>query len=214
MKTMHSLVVWVCHSEILRPAGVTLVSSATIILLGLFATGCSMVPPAMLPDSSHAIPSRKPPIFAGQTLLVAPVTGIGTSNLRVIWGEMGLTGTAVISGQTFHEALCKALRNSTLFGQVTQTGTTRFILLADIVQQSTVGYGATFKVHYVLSDTQSNGRAIWKQEIEATHIFPPNLITFLSPYETQFTALTRASGENITLLIQNLASLPDPVVAP
>lgn len=172
-----------------------------------------MVPPDMLPDSSHAIPSRKPAIFAGQTLLVSPVTGIGTSNFRVIYGEMGLPGTAVISSQTFHEALFKALGKSSLFGEVTKMGTTRYILLADIVQQSTVGYAATFKVHYVLSDTQSNGRAIWNHDIEATYVFRPDLITFLSPYETQFTALMRASGENITLLIQNLATLPGPVVA-
>jgi hypothetical protein len=211
---MHSLIVWLCHSAIPRQAGVTLASPATSILLGLCVTGCAMVPPDMLPDSSHAIPARKPAIFAGQTLLVAPVTGIGTSNLRVIWGEMGVPGTAVISGQTFHEALCKALRNSSLFGEVTPTGTTRYVLLADIVQQSTLGSGATFKVHYVLSDTQSNGRAIWNRDLEAIYVFRPDLLTFLSPYQTQFTALLRASGQNITLLIQNLASLPDPVVAP
>jgi len=216
MKTMHPQISWLPQSAGTSRLALRRAGRASTLLLGLFVTGCTMVPPDMLPDPSRAIPAQRPAMFTGQTILIAPVTAIGTPQAQVILNGLGLPGTQFIPGQTFHEALTQALRNSNLFGEVIPSGATRYILTADILQQSTLGYGADFKVHYTLSDTRSDGRALWNQDIEATYAFRPDLITslLLPPSQTQFTALLRASGENITLLIQNLASLPDPGVAP
>ena len=41
---------------------------------------------------------------------------------------LGVPGTAVIWGQTFHEALFKALSDSGLFGEVTRHGTMRCVI--------------------------------------------------------------------------------------
>lgn len=133
--------------------------------------------------------------------------------MRALSGALGVSGTAVIWGQTFHEALFKALCDSGLFGEVARDGTAPYILRANILQQSTLGYGATFKVHYVLNDTQS-GRDIWGQEIAANYVFPLSTFSFFTPYNTQSKALMRACGKNIESLIENLGIRPDTALEP
>ncbi len=185
---------------------------SAILMLCLFVTGCETAPPQMiyvspdmLPEPNIAKPVQKPVIFANQILLIAPVTGVGASNLQAFSGALGIPGTPVIWGQTLHEALFKTLADSGLFGEVSRQSMARYILYADILQQSTVGYGATFKVNYVLRDTQT-GHDLWKQDITTTYAFPRSLGTFVTPYNTQLDALMRASGKNIGNLIQGLSS--------
>ena len=187
-----------------------------VLMLCLFVVGCATAPPQMIYVPSDMLPEgsgvaklqEKPALFAGQTLVIAPVTGIGASNMRALSGALGVSGTTLIWGQTFHEALFKALRGSGLFGEVARDGTAPYILHADILQQSTVGYGATFKVHYVLNDTQS-GRDIWGQDITASYVFPSSAFSFFTPYNTQSKALMRACGKNIESLIENLGIRPN-----
>jgi hypothetical protein len=165
------------------------------------------VSPHMLPEDESSRPEHAPPLFTGQTIVIAPITGVGSSNSRALAGALGVPRTAVIWSQTFHEALFKAVGNSGLFGQVARDGTARYILQADIVQQSTAGYSATFKVHYVLNDSQWH-RSLWEQDIAASYALPGSLTTFVMPYNTQLDALMRACGKNIGILIQSLGTIP------
>src|SRR5665213_1129772 len=194
------------------------VVSVMTILLGLFVAGCETAPPQMiyvpadmLPQGSLARPGQLPSRFAGQTIFVAPVTGVGASNMQALSGALlgpsPLPGKLVIWGQTFHEALIKALGDSGLFAGVSRAGTSRYILRADILQQTTVGYGAAIKVRYALNDTQS-GHDIWTQDITATYSFSLNPATFVAPGNTQYKALMRACGNNLGMLLAKLDALP------
>ncbi len=157
------------------------------------------VSPHMLPQGNLAKPEKEPPLFSGQKLVIEPTTGVGASNARALSGALGVPGTAVIWSQTFHEALFKALGGSGLFEEVRRDGTA-------LLQQSTAGSGATFKVHYVLNDSQSR-RDLWVQDISASYVFPESPLTFVAPYNAQLDALMRACGQNIGSLIQNLAAI-------
>lgn len=187
--------------------------SSAALMFCLFVAGCETAPPQMiyvspdmLPESNIAKPLQKPVIFANQILVIAPVTGVGASNLQALSGSLGIPGSALIWGQTFHEALFKTLADSGMFGEVSRQNMGRYVLHSDILQQSTVGYGASFKVQYVLSDTQT-GRDLWKQDITTTYEFPGSLGTFVTPYNTQLDALMRASGKNIGNLIRSLSAI-------
>jgi len=190
------------------------------LLVALIVAGCTDVPPQMIyvpPDMLPKVakPSQNQAHFAGQTLVVAPVTGVGESSAQALSGALlgpSVPGTSVIWATTFREALIESLQDSTLFANVSRAGASRYVLRAEMLQQTPTGYGATVTVRYALNDTQS-GRDIWSEDIAATYSFPLNPATFLAPGQTQYVALMRACAKNIELLIAKLAALPDVAAA-
>jgi hypothetical protein len=166
------------------------------------------VPADMLPEGGvRPVPERPKP-FVGQSLVIAEVTGIGSSNLRALGGAMGVPETAQIWGQTFHEATFRTLRDSGLFADVVRTGTGRYVLGANILEQTTHGYGATFNVHYVLHDQQTD-RDVWAEDVIASYTFPGTAGAVLTPYNTEYKALMRACGRNLATLLEDLAAQPN-----
>jgi len=121
---------------------------------------------------------------------------------------MGVPETAQIWGQTFREALFKTLRDSALFADVARTGAGHYVLNANILEQTARGYGATFNVHYVLHDRQTN-QDVWSEDVAASYSFPGTAGTFLTPYNTEYKALMRACGRNLATLLQELAAQPN-----
>lgn len=183
-----------------------------ILLIVLLGAGCAEAPPQLIYVPSDMLPSidqpsQKQTRFAGQTVVVPPVTGVGASNLEALTGALALPGHSAIWSQTFHEALIEGLRKAVLFSDVSPDGASNFILHADILQQESAGYGATITVRYTLYDTQK-ARDIWTQDIAATYSFTLNPATFLAPGNTQSLALMRACGKNIGILIERLEALP------
>lgn len=188
-----------------------------ITIVALIATGCATAPPEMiyvpsemLPPGSSARPAPPPARFAGQTAVVAPVTGVGASNMQALSGALlgpSLPGHSVIWAQTFREALIKALKNSGLFAGVSREGPSRYVLHAEILQQTTAGYGAAVKVRYALNDTQ-RGQDVWTGDIPATYSYSLNPATFVAPGNTEYRALMLACGNNIGSLLAKLAVLP------
>jgi hypothetical protein len=188
------------------------------LLLCLFLTGCTTAPPQMIYVPSIMLPQNGPARtvqartrLTGQSIVIAPVTGVGASNLEALSGAVlgpsPLPGKIVIWGQTFREAMFRALRDSGLFAGVLRAGPARYTLRAEILEQTAAGYGAALKVRYTLSDTQG-GQDIWTEEIAATYSFALNPVTFLSPGNSAYAALMHACGNNLGLLIAKLAALP------
>jgi hypothetical protein len=118
-----------------------------------------------------------------------------------------LPGHSVIWGQTFREALIKALENSRLFAEVLRDGKSRYVLRAEIIQQATAAYGGTITTRYTLNDTLGH-HDLWSEDITASYSFTLNSFTFFSPGNTEYQALMRACGKNIGLLIAKLGALP------
>jgi len=162
----------------------------------------------MLPEGGVRPAPERPKPFVGQSLVIAEVTGIGSSDLRALGGAMGVPETAQIWGQTFHEATFRTLRDSGLFADVARSGTGRYVLGANILEQATRGYGATFRVHYVLHDRQTD-RDVWAEDVTASYTFPGAAGTVLTPYNTEYKALMRACGRNLATLLEDLAAQPD-----
>jgi hypothetical protein len=191
-----------------------------VLLIALMVAGCADVPPQMIYVPADMLPKVAKPSqnqarFAGQTLVVAPVTGVGASSAQALSGALlgaSVLGTSVIWAKTFREALIEGLQDAALFGNVSRAGTSRYVLQAELLQQAPAGYGATITVRYALNDTQSD-RDIWSEDIAATYSFSLNPATFLAPGNTQYRALMRACGKNIESLIAKLAALPNVAAA-
>lgn len=188
----------------------TMMTTALCALVAACATAPHQmlyVAPDLLPHSPARAVVRAPAAFKGQTLVIAPVTGVGSSNARVVGGALGVPGTAQIWSQTFHEALFLGLRDSRLFADVKRDGTARYVLQAEIVAQSTSGYAGNFAVRYTLNDRQ-DGRDIWTERIATSYAFPATSVTVIAPYNTELRALMRAGAANIDNLLDHLSALP------
>jgi len=196
-------------------AGCRAAAIATVVATCLYCLGCATapdsmiyVPKDMLPESRFAGSERPPAALSGESITVAPVTGVGASNLRVLSGSMGVPGTAEIWGQTFRKALSEALAGSHLFGGAASAETARYRLQADILQQEVAGYGALFRVRYSIHDRKVD-REAWSQEIATDYRYPGGPITFAAPYNPQLRALMKASGQNIGALLGCLEKAHD-----
>ena len=186
--------------------------SAIILLNCMLMSGCATatpqmiyVSPAMLPEGNRAKPAHRSALFNEQTLVIAPVTGVGDSNLRALGGSLGLRNTAIIWSQMFKEALFKSLWDSGLFGKVARSGSGRYALHADILQQSSTGQGAIFEVSYVLTDT-NNRHDIWTHTVKINDVSGAGSFLSLATYNGQLNSLMKACGKNIGVMIDELAT--------
>jgi len=164
------------------------------------------VPPEMLPERPSAGRSTPTTAFRNDNLQVAPVTGIGASNAQALYGSLGIRGKALVWAQTFQKALVKGIGDSHLFRQTGETGEARYLLRSDIQEQSIDGLGATFKVHYVIHDNQTDSD-IFSQDIQTRNVPGTTVTAVITTYNTQLLALIRASGQNINALIDGISTL-------
>ena len=184
--------------------------------LALLVSACATAPHQMLYVAPDLLPQKTARAAAAastavrtQDLVIGPVTGVGSSGMRIIGGSIGVSGTAQIWSQTFHEALFRSVRDAELFAVVRREGDARYLLRADIVEQSVVRYTGSIEVRYALNDRQSN-RDVWTDQIATSYTFPVTIASSPLPYNynTQFRALMRAGAANIEALLDKLSALP------
>jgi hypothetical protein len=175
---------------------------ALCLISGSLMSGCAYVPPDMMPGTAAQAASQQPSRFRQDKLLVAPVTGVENSLWRVVNGDV------MVSISTFQEALVRSLGQSALFGQVSNQGSARFVLRAEIKKQDKLASGARLAVRYELIDTAA-GNSVFAEEIETSSRMDEDSApsALLSPNSSMSRAAFRAAGKNIEVLLNKLRSI-------
>jgi hypothetical protein len=143
--------------------------------------------------------------FAGKTVEVAPVTGIGSSTTD----KMGLYLGVRESSLSFHYQTVHVLRGSFLFRAVVEEGrgTPDYVLYADIVRQDISDFTALVEVKYSLFE-QSTGQKVWEDDISADYAESPSRASvFLAGARSyQVAALSKACFKNSNLMLLRLSA--------
>jgi len=170
------------------------------------AGGCEMVMQAhgVLPQVRMVNTGGQPSRFAGKTVEVAPVTGVGSSTTD----KLGLQLEVRISSLSFHYLIMQTLQGSGLFGAVVQEGggTPDYVLYADIVRQDLSGFTASIEVKYSLSE-QSTGQNIWEGDILTDYTESPSSASVLlaGARAYKISALDFACDKNLTAMLARLS---------
>jgi hypothetical protein len=147
--------------------------------------------------------------FAGKTVELAPVTGVGSSTADKIGLQLGVR----ISSLSFHYLLMQTLKGSGFFGAVVEEGegTPDYALNADVVRQDISGFAASVEVKYSLSE-QSSGKKVWEDDISADYAESPSRTSVLLAGARAYkvSALDFACDKNLTLMLAHLCAIAVP----
>ncbi len=171
-----------------------------LLVLSLLISGCGTEPRRPGPGWLQPAPVREN-LLASQSLLISPVHGLGSPQLKAQSIDSGLQNLPVVWNDDFQKNLGHDLAESGLFKTIQTHGAARFVLHSEIKQQTINGFQATFDVVYRLADTLS-GSDPWVHRIVTTRdIREGDSSGSVGDSQQASKALRLASRDNIRALL-------------